>query len=352
MYQKAAMIIASVILYFPPHYSTPPELPVQQTEEVTPLASLSNYLNHQEMNLKSTHTQSLILSALAIFVVPLVGKSQNISQHIFNSTPALISGTANQMSARYLFTNVCVGVDAIVTKVGYTSVAMQDLPEANSNHCGAYSAANSSTSCLKSIYFKKSVYPAINTLPVKYHAFDVDYCNNQIMLKWVTSEEANHHHFEVERSFNQQDFKPLALILGGFDAGMGRMKYELKDAAIELKSNSMAYYRLKQVDLDGRYSYSKVIAVRLEETGILQMQLSPNPFAETILIGYQSIEAGIAEIRLVNLNGKTIVSKHSAISKGSNHLQLTGLSKLAPGIYVASLIINGVVVDNQKLVKH
>lgn len=343
MYQKAAMIITSVIVYFLPHYSTPPELPVQQTEEVTPLASLSNYFNHQKMNFKSTHTQSLILSALAIFIVPLVGKSQNMSQDYFNSTPALISGTANQMSARYLFTNVCVGVDAIVTKVGYSCFAMQDLPEANSNHFGAYSAAKSYTSCLKSIYFKNSVYPAINTLPVKYHAFDVDYCNNQMILKWVTSEEANHHHFEVERSFNQQDFKSLALILGGFDAGMGRMKYELKDAAIELKSNSMAYYRLKQVDLDGCYSYSKVIAVRLEEAGILQMQLSPNPFTELLIIRYQSSEAANVEIRLVNTNGQTIVSKHSAISKGSNYLQMTSLSKLAPGIYVASLIINGVV---------
>ena len=82
------------------------------------------------------------------------------------------------------------------------------------------------------------------------------------------------------------------------------------------------------------------------------MQVSPNPFIENLNIRFTSAETGVAQIRITNIAGQTMLSKQSTISKGYNNIQLDGLSSLASGMYVAQLIMNGTVIDNQRVIKN
>ena len=151
---------------------------------------------------------------------------------------------------------------------------------------------------------------------------------------------------------DMNSFKTIGLVLDGTVTNGTGKSYQYNDQGAELKGKNIVYYRLKQMDQDSKSSFSKILAVRLENETAANMQVSPNPFAENLAVRYQSASNGIAEIRLVSISGQTMLSTQSTISKGSNNIQLQGLAELTPGVYVARLIVNGIVVENQKVVKN
>ncbi len=199
-------------------------------------------------------------------------------------------------------------------------------------------------------YFAPVTMPLL--LPVSYLSFDAVVNGESVLVKWATGYELNNSHFEVERSFDMSNYSTAGIVLDGFVVNGTGKSYQFKDNSAQLKGRSMVYYRLKQVDIDGKVTYSKVIAVRLQAKSEVKMQVSPNPFVEHVTVGFTSTENGNAQIRIANMAGQTMLSKQSTISKGYNNIQVDGLTGLATGVYVAQLILNGTVIDNQKLIKN
>jgi hypothetical protein len=189
-------------------------------------------------------------------------------------------------------------------------------------------------------------------LPVQYLSFDAVVNDKSILLKWLTTQEVNNSHFEVERSFDMNNYSNIGLVLDGFLVNGTNKSYQFKDNSAELQGRSMVYYRLKQFDIDGKFTYSKVLPVRLQAKANTLMQVSPNPFIENLNVRFSSTENGVAQIRIINATGQTLLSKQSTISKGYNNIQIDGLSGLATGMYVAQLIMNGTVIDNQRVIKN
>ena len=189
-------------------------------------------------------------------------------------------------------------------------------------------------------------------LPVKYLSFDAVVNNKAVLLKWVTAQETNNSHFEVERSFDNSSFSTIGMVMDGFAVNGTGKSYQFKDNSPELQNRSIVYYRLKQFDIDGRVTYSKVLVVRLQVKADVTMQISPNPFIENLNVRFTSTESGVAQIRITNITGQTLLSKQSTINKGYNTIQVDGLSGLATGMYVAQLIMNGTVIDNQRVIKN
>jgi hypothetical protein len=199
-------------------------------------------------------------------------------------------------------------------------------------------------------YFKQISMPFITILPVKYSSFGAVALGNAVTLKWVSEEEINNKHFEVERSLDGINFKTIGIVLDGFEIGT-RKNYQYKDNAAELQTKTIAYYRLKQVDNNGKSSFTNTLVVKLQIKADVVMQTSPNPFIENLNIHFSATETGVAEIQIMNFNGQKVVTKQSNISKGYNALQLSGLNNIAAGMYTAQLIINGTVVSSQKIIK-
>ncbi|MEO7306333.1 MAG: T9SS type A sorting domain-containing protein [Ferruginibacter sp.] len=189
------------------------------------------------------------------------------------------------------------------------------------------------------------------TLPVKYLSFDAVVNERTVLLKWLTTQEVNNSHFEVERSFDMNTYSNVGIVLDGFVNGTNK-SYQFKDNSSELQSRSIVYYRLKQFDIDGKFTYSKVLAVRLSPAANTVMQVSPNPFIENLNVRFTATEPGVAQIRIINATGQTLLSKQTTISKGYNNIQVDGLRGLATGMYVAQLIMNGTVIDNQRVIKN
>ncbi len=97
----------------------------------------------------------------------------------------------------------------------------------------------------------------LNVIPLsaKYAEFKALATERSVLLNWTTEQELNNSHFEVERSFDGKTFTNIGIVLDGFENG-NRKYYAFKDNATCLQENSVVYYRLKQVDINGTITYS------------------------------------------------------------------------------------------------
>jgi hypothetical protein len=213
--------------------------------------------------------------------------------------------------------------------------------------CGAENNSAAGISRQKSTYFKSFNY-AGSLLPVKYTSFDAVTTENTVNLKWTTENEINNHHYEVEQSLNGTTFKTIGLVLDAENPSSLTKTYRFKDY---VAGATAVYYRLKQVDNDGKFSYSNVLAVRFKAADVT-MQVSPNPFVENLNVRFAATSYAAAEVQIISANGQKVMVQQTTVTKGYNTVQVNGLSKLAPGMYVAQLIINGTVTATQKIIKN
>ncbi len=212
------------------------------------------------------------------------------------------------------------------------------------------SGGAAATDRLNCIYFSK-ITGAFAILPTSYMSFDGANNMGKVLLNWQTENEINTDHFEVERSFDNTNFKTVGYVLDALTVNGNKRDYKFMDNAAELKSRSVAYYRLKQVDANQQYTYSKVIAVKLQNT-TGTIEAGPNPFVDRINVSFNSTEARIAELRISNITGKTVFTKSYNVNNGFNNIQVNGLGKLSAGMYMVQVMVNGVAMETQKMIKN
>lgn len=177
------------------------------------------------------------------------------------------------------------------------------------------------------------------TLPVSWLSFVANANGKDAELNWVTASEINNKGFEVERSFNGVEFETIGFVKGnGNNASMS--KYNFTDARVlEINRGSDVYYRLKQVDFDGNFEYSKVVLLGSEEGS--DISLYPNPFVSTAGVYVSAMAAGNVSIEVKDLMGRTIFTSSEEVVKGGQYIEIGGLSQLSDGLYLVQVSMNG-----------
>jgi hypothetical protein len=154
-------------------------------------------------------------------------------------------------------------------------------------------------------------------LPVNITGFYAIIDNNQTILSWSTSSEINNKGFAVEKSFDGENFESIAFV-----KGMGNsnkiINYSFLDA-----NKASAFYRLKQVDFDGKFEYSEIIKVSSESEEVV---ITPNPFEEMITIQSSTTNENV-NAEIYDIQGKL---KLNAQGLGSLQIDTKGLES---GIY-------------------
>ena len=192
----------------------------------------------------------------------------------------------------------------------------------------------------------------IKILPVKFVTFDATISGDAITCKWTTENEINNNHFELERSFDGSNFSTIAIIFGEGTEKMVRNTYQFTDKSSSLQSKNIIYYRVKQVDNGGKFSYSNIVTIKPGSNISKTLLVSPNPFVENLELKFEAAEKGNAEIKIMSFTGQAAVIKKAIVNKGNNKLQVGNLAGLAKGVYVAQISINGIIVGNQKIIKN
>lgn len=171
-------------------------------------------------------------------------------------------------------------------------------------------------------------------LPVTLLSFDAGRKDiNHVWLNWKTTNEYNNRGFDVQRSLgNAGMFENVAFVLS--KTGNGSVnKYELTDTN---NYSGISYYRLKQIDLDGKFSFSKTAAVK-GYTAQSSLALYPNPVKEKLTADIYAPKSSRAVLLVLDAAQKQLYTQNIFINKGINFINIPA-AHLAGGIYFVKII--------------
>ncbi|HUR31603.1 MAG TPA: T9SS type A sorting domain-containing protein, partial [Saprospiraceae bacterium] len=172
---------------------------------------------------------------------------------------------------------------------------------------------------------------ACSLLPLRFLNFTaLRYAELKYQLAWITADEINNSHFEVQRS---NDGGKSFLKIGSITAYPDSREinhYQFIDHSAKPGQN---YYRLKQIDLDGKFEYTPVRSVYFGN-GSFNVEAYPNPVADVLYIQINDAEEN-GTIRLIDITGKEVLSMNS--NAGSENIEVS-VNALPPGAY--TLLVN------------
>ncbi|WP_165903806.1 T9SS type A sorting domain-containing protein [Hymenobacter gummosus] len=140
-------------------------------------------------------------------------------------------------------------------------------------------------------------------LPVELISLTAKLNNGRVLVDWATAQEKNNRGFEVQRSTDGENFTTL-----GFRAGKGNttvaQRYSFEDGRPVVGT---AYYRLKQIDLDGKVVYSTMAAVNNTGKGEVAVTVYPNPAVDKLNVHISNGDTDAAVV-VTDLMGRTVLS--------------------------------------------
>lgn len=172
-----------------------------------------------------------------------------------------------------------------------------------------------------------------SSLPVTMLNFGASYANNVVAVEWKTLTEQNASHFIVERSDNGTSFTTIGKVTASGNSSTIKNYAFIDETAIGAGSSKL-YYRLKQMDLDSKFEYSKIVSVLLPETELFAV--GPNPATNNISLRYKvSSNSSKALVVIADMSGRTVAEQ--VITTGNN-LHDINIVNLPKGTYIVTLI--------------
>lgn len=168
--------------------------------------------------------------------------------------------------------------------------------------------------------------PAAAFLPVRLTSFSGRIVtDNTVNITWTSVLELNSEKYVVERSTDGRNFLPVGTIAAAGHS-INTVQYQFKD---QLPTTGAYFYRLNQVDIDGKSEYSKVVYVNNGKGINNVVKIFPNPFQNEIqLIGITAADLNKQDVKLYTIGGKQVPFRIT----GSNALSIDESSP--KGIYL------------------
>ncbi len=170
-------------------------------------------------------------------------------------------------------------------------------------------------------------------LPIELISFKAENINEGNRCEWITASETNNDYFILERSYDGENFTKIAQI-NGFGAGTTTEKREYSYTDVD-PCDGIAYYRLLQVDIDGQFSYSDVVALNCLKSKDA-LSVFPNPARYTISYSFFEQYEGIINVEILDMYGKQVSWERYSVQRGLNNLQ-SSVEGLSPGVYYLKL---------------
>jgi hypothetical protein len=185
--------------------------------------------------------------------------------------------------------------------------------------------------------------PGGTAMPAELSSFSATIAGSKVNLSWSTATEVNNYGFDIERKVSSgqssvSNFEKIGFVNGNGNSNSTK-NYSYEDNNVPTGKFS---YRLKQIDNDGQFEYSKTIEV--EMNGVTKFELSqnyPNPFNPTTSIRYAIDSRQFVSLKVYNLLGKevaTLVNEYR--EAGSYEINFSASSAnggLSSGVYIYKL---------------
>ncbi len=209
---------------------------------------------------------------------------------------------------------------------------------------------NNATSTSNGYFDNLDVYAPVSLAPVTFSQFTGNREGGNNLLFWSTASESNNRGFDIQRSADGTNFTTIGTVNSLANGGnsSATLNYTYTDANV---SGSVQYYRLRQVDNDGRSSLSNVIAIRDNQTLALSIAgLYPNPASNQVNVSITAPVTTKATLMITGVEGRILSKQALTLQKGMN-TQLLNISKFPAGTYLVKIIGNNGEVAVSKFVK-
>lgn len=185
------------------------------------------------------------------------------------------------------------------------------------------------------VFLKASSFGPPSTLPVTLLGFTAECGENYSMLEWFTSSEINNDYFIVEKSNQTFDFKPIGIVNGNGNSSTIN-RYQFQDFE---DKNEVVYYRLKQVDFNGEYEYSNIVALNKcidTEYNIENIYFNNNE----IVIDYHTNKTTDVLINVFDSQGKLVFHQNSELFQSRNKTKIQMSNFINGSIYFVNISSN------------
>lgn len=258
-----------------------------------------------------------------------------------NGSGSLCMANMGRISTQYFQNNRTNGTTAQSTK-GCISIAQPQNGQTNLNN--VLTSTSDVLVCLPGTFTPANLGSALVTtncsgcsvaMPVTYANFRAQPQEKGVRLEWQTASEIHHSHFIVERSGNALDFLPISgNVIDPFGTRNELKTYRYIDEGVSLGT---FYYRLKQVDNDGSFAYSKILSVSLGDQ-TRPIRVFPNPVVSQLTIELDMEETGPVDTELSDINGIQWLNQRNQ-KTGRNHTHALNVQTIPPGLYLVSVRI-------------
>ncbi|MGD0710649.1 MAG: T9SS type A sorting domain-containing protein [Bacteroidales bacterium] len=185
-----------------------------------------------------------------------------------------------------------------------------------------------------------------NPLPIKLLSFNAACADNKVNIDWVTASETNNDYFTVEKSKNTRDWD-FVLNMKGAGNSNSVLYYNASD---DQPFDGVSYYRLKQTDFNGAFTFSNVLAVDCATNHPFQFVNAYYSSASNgIVVNFTASTGDSYSYTLINLAGQVLKSRAGLADAGTNELQINA-NGLSQGIYLVTLQNQGKVFSHKVLV--
>jgi hypothetical protein len=258
----------------------------------------------------------------------------------YEVTPTLNTGLSTTLRITYLNAEILAGavtpVNIYRSANGATKFALPDT-------IGITSTGTNFVQRTKISSFSKWVSggatPPGNPLPVELSHFSASRKQSIIPIIWTTTMEQNNQQFVIEKSTDGNNFEAVASIAGvGNTNNVTNYSYNLLNAP-----EAAVFFRLKQVDFDGQYAYSKIIAVfpstELGNVNESEFSIFPNPVTSNeIFLKFVNVPKETVVVRIFDASEKVHYTEEIDVEgDGVTKLYLVPSQTLSKGVYITTI---------------
>ena len=163
----------------------------------------------------------------------------------------------------------------------------------------------------------------LSVLPVSFLKVNAKKSSNKVQLSWEVKEENLVNHYEVEKSYNGREFSKIAIV-----SASGQDKYYHEDI-----QPGDCYYRIKSIDLDGKYKYSPIVNYK-DGRSMITLKAFPTPAIHSVLLQH-SLAMADSRIELYSMEGRIVKMFRPVMNTNQTTLDI---SFLPAGHYFVSFI--------------
>jgi hypothetical protein len=178
------------------------------------------------------------------------------------------------------------------------------------------------------VNYLMGAYDVYFSIPVKLYSFTAKVEGQDVLLNWATASEINNNHFGVERSIDRTNWETISKVKG---AGTTNKSTNYYFTDKQVNHTGYVYYRLKQVDNDGAFEYSKTVAVWIGSTNTDIVTMYPNPVNTQFTIETNGKNLKGATVTIVDLMGKTVFT---SVIENEQSVTINGIESLTQGTYM------------------